>query len=72
MQRSDNKGHMFVVKPLPPTLYGLDEDLVANRLYMLRCIAGYANPPASITWYKNGVKWSPSKEDTSPFIGYFV
>lgn len=62
----------YTVKPLTPVLSGLTDDLVANRIYTLRCIAGYANPPAQITWYKDGSVWSPNKVDVSPFIGYFM
>jgi len=63
---------LILVKPLAPLLYGLDENLVGNRLYTLRCIAGYANPPAIISWHKDGIRWSATKTDVSSFIGFFV
>lgn len=63
---------LFLVKPLAPQIYGLDGTLVGGQLYTLRCVSGYANPAATIKWYKDGVSWSADRVDISSFIGYYV
>jgi len=57
---------------MSPEVHGLDNKLVGGKLYTAVCVAPFANPPAEISWYKNGQKWSPRSVEISSFIGYYV